>query len=70
MSVIFELCVGGGWFCKFSCKVLEGKEELPKYRSALTRAPTNAEVLTLKEELGKAGRQAGGNLISWACPET
>lgn len=59
-SVIFELCVGGGWFCKLSCKVLEGKGELPEYSSALTCALSNIEVLILKEELGNAGRQAGG----------
>lgn len=23
--VIFELCLGGGWFCKLSCEALEGK---------------------------------------------
>lgn len=40
--------------------MLEGKGELPEYSSALTCALSNAEVLILKEELGNAGRQAGG----------
>ena len=56
---MFNFVSEGAGFASEAAKRWKEKE-LPEYRSALTCAPPNAEVLIPKRELGKPGREAGG----------